>query len=37
VADALRAIRFAECVVVLIDATLPIERQDLTLVRPGGT
>ncbi|MFT3671234.1 ribosome biogenesis GTPase Der [Aestuariivirga sp.] len=31
VADALRAIRFAECVVVLIDATLPIERQDLTL------
>lgn len=31
VADALRAIRFAECVVVLIDATLPIERQDLAL------
>lgn len=31
VADALRAIRFAECVVVLIDATLPIESQDLTL------
>lgn len=31
VADALRAIRFAECVVVLIDATLEIERQDLTL------
>jgi GTPase len=31
VADALRAIRFAECVVVLIDATMPIERQDLTL------
>ena len=31
VADALRAIRFAECVVVLIDATLPIERQDLSL------
>jgi len=31
VSDALRAIRFAECVVVLIDATLPIERQDLTL------
>lgn len=31
VSDALRAIRFAECVVVLIDATLVIERQDLTL------
>ena len=31
VADALRAIRFAECVVVLIDASLPIERQDLSL------
>jgi GTPase len=31
VADALRAVRFAECVVVLIDATLEIERQDLTL------
>ena len=31
VADALRAIRFAECVVVLIDASLPIERQDLAL------
>jgi GTPase len=31
VADALRAIRFAECVVVLIDASMPIERQDLTL------
>ncbi len=31
VSDAMRAIRFAECVVVLIDATLPIERQDLTL------
>ncbi|MFO1033520.1 MAG: ribosome biogenesis GTPase Der [Hyphomicrobiales bacterium] len=31
VADALRAIRFAECVVVLIDATLEIERQDLAL------
>ena len=29
----MRAIRFAECVVVLIDASLPIERQDLTLVR----
>ncbi len=31
VADALRAIRFAECVVVLIDATTEIERQDLSL------
>jgi GTP-binding protein len=31
VADALRAIRFADCVVVLIDASLPIERQDLAL------
>jgi GTP-binding protein len=31
VADALRAIRFAECVVVLIDASLSIERQDLAL------
>ena len=36
VSDALRAIRFAECVVVLIDASLPIERQDLTLVRSRG-
>jgi GTP-binding protein len=31
VADALRAIRFAECVVVLIDATTEIEAQDLSL------
>jgi GTP-binding protein len=31
VADALRAIRFADCVIVLIDASLDIERQDLTL------
>ncbi|MFN0194789.1 MAG: ribosome biogenesis GTPase Der [Aestuariivirga sp.] len=31
VADALRAIRFADCVVVLIDASLTIERQDLAL------
>ncbi len=31
VADAMRAIKFADCVVVLLDATLPIERQDLTL------
>jgi GTPase len=27
----LRAVRFAECVVVMIDATMVIERQDLTL------
>ncbi len=31
VADALRAIRFADCVVVLIDASMSIERQDLSL------
>ncbi len=31
VGDALHAIRYAECVVVMLDATLPIERQDLTL------
>jgi GTP-binding protein len=31
VADALRAVRFAECVVLLIDATMVIERQDLSL------
>jgi len=31
VADALRAIRFADCIVVLLDASLPIERQDLSL------
>ncbi len=31
VSDALRAIRFAECVIVLIDASMPIESQDLTL------
>ncbi len=31
VADALRAIRFADCVVVLIDASMAIERQDLAL------
>ena len=30
VADALRAIRFADAVIVLIDASLEIERQDLT-------
>jgi len=32
VQDALRAIRFAEVVVVLLDATIPFEKQDLTLV-----
>ncbi len=31
VADALRAINFAECVVVMLDATTEIERQDLAL------
>ncbi len=31
VADALRAIRFADCIVVLIDASMSIERQDLSL------
>jgi GTPase len=31
VADALRAVRFAEIVVLLLDATIPFERQDLTL------
>ena len=31
VADALRAVRFAEVVVLLLDATIPFERQDLTL------
>ena len=38
-ADALRAIRFAEVVVVLLDATIPFEKQDLTIVdlcRPRG-
>jgi len=30
-ADALRAVRFAEVVVVLLDATIPFEKQDLTL------
>lgn len=32
VADGLRAIRFAEVVVVTIDATIPFEKQDLQLV-----
>ncbi len=36
VGDALNAIKFAECVVVLLDATLPIERQDLTLCDLAG-
>ncbi len=31
VADALRAIRFAEVVVVLLDATIPFEKQDLQI------
>ena len=33
VADGLRAIRFADAVIVLIDASLELERQDLTLTR----
>jgi GTP-binding protein len=33
VADALRAIRFAETVVLVIDALQPLERQDLTVAR----
>jgi GTPase len=36
VSDAMNAIKFAECVVVLLDATLPIERQDLTLCDLAG-
>lgn len=32
VADALRAIKFAEVVVVLLDATIPFEKQDLQIV-----
>ena len=32
VADALRAIRFAEVGVVLLDATIPFEKQDLSIV-----
>jgi GTP-binding protein len=31
VSDGLRAIRFAEVVVVLLDATIPFEKQDLTI------
>ncbi|AQZ50502.1 ribosome biogenesis GTPase Der [Martelella mediterranea] len=32
VSDALRAIRFAECVVIVFDATIPFEKQDLQIV-----
>jgi GTPase len=32
VGDALRAVRFAEVVVVLLDATIPFEKQDLSIV-----
>ena len=35
VADTLRAIRFAETVVLVIDALQPLERQDLTIARHG--
>ncbi len=31
-ADALRAVKFAEVVVVLLDATIPFEKQDLTII-----
>ena len=31
VADGLRAVRFAEVVVILLDATIPFEKQDLTI------
>ena len=30
-ADAIRAVKFAEVVVVLLDATIPFEKQDLTI------
>ncbi len=33
VADALRAVRFAQVVVLLVDADTPLERQDLTIAR----
>jgi GTPase len=36
VADALRAIRFAETVILVLDALHPFERQDLTIVRLVG-
>jgi GTP-binding protein len=32
VADALRAVRYAEVVVILLDATIPFEKQDLSIV-----
>ncbi|MEF2070506.1 ribosome biogenesis GTPase Der [Consotaella aegiceratis] len=32
VADALRAVRFAEVVIIVIDVTIPFERQDLQIV-----
>lgn len=32
VGDALRAVRFAEVVIVLLDSTIPFERQDLSIV-----
>ncbi|MBM6594145.1 ribosome biogenesis GTPase Der [Microvirga pudoricolor] len=32
VADALRAVKFAEVVVILLDATIPFEKQDLSIV-----
>jgi GTPase len=35
-ADALRAVKFAEVVVLLIDATTPFEKQDLTLADLAG-
>lgn len=33
VVDSLRAIRYAHCVVLLVDATAPLEKQDLTIAR----
>ncbi|MBL6945898.1 MAG: ribosome biogenesis GTPase Der [Rhodospirillales bacterium] len=33
VGDSLRTIRYAHCVVLLIDATAPLEKQDLTIAR----
>ena len=32
VSDGIRAVRFAEVVVVLLDATIPFEKQDLTII-----
>lgn len=31
-ADAIRAVKFAEVVVILLDATIPFEKQDLTII-----